>query len=314
MTKQNPLTVLEFTPSLVRLLQENPNRLLKVAESHKRWLLAAFHPDRDSGGLEKSQQISEAFITLQDSHALRAAADEFLRQKSDVRAPLINELRIVREDLSKERSNRLRESQEASERQKHLEERATSALINLEEWIMADLFPRDKMMLRENDNFKIVSLVGTMLVTGSPGAKYVLGFMVGEGRRIHQYVEWPRATAEKISKSPPIQREAHKKPRPESVVFGSFAGEHSSMASVYVEMTPAKVRAMAPNFRPYLEVGKPIIVLERREKGNWFAICDRLLEIKRGALTKVELLQWLPEGSVPSPGALLRLKTAKETP
>ncbi len=116
----NPLVALEFTPALVRLLREHPTRLLRLAEAHTRWMLAAVHPDRGIGTGDRARSITTAMEALRDEARRTAAIEAFL--SPDEAAQSVHAARI--KTLTAELATARRRAEAAEARARARDDRA----------------------------------------------------------------------------------------------------------------------------------------------------------------------------------------------
>lgn len=283
----NPFTMLEFTPRLVRLLREKPERLLQVAANHRKWLLAGVHPDRGIlGDVEQAKQFTAALEELKNPEIRARAMEEFLASDENVREVHASEVRQLRSQLERatEEQATLRRDIEGLRSQAVSKERVFQS--TLMDWMKYSLVPPQQIVVRRGETESVVSLNGTMLVTTTVHTSYSHIVVVGENRRVCYVRETPSVTMGGYTKqSHEFRPERNKR---DLFLFGMYVG-HQRGSGSHVDLTTAtevELAKLGLEMRPYIQIGRPVVVFDRRPDGVkylWFQ--GVLREIKEGTIS-----------------------------
>ncbi len=308
MGKTNPFAVLELTPRLVRLLQNKPARLIKLAEAHRRWMLAEFHPDIYQGDPELPKRITEALASIKDADQRPVAIEEFLGPVEARQEVFVSRIRTARQELEAERGARKQDWRQAQERRRELEELLVRCQWSLSAWAAEAMRPRDDIELRSQSGAERISLTATLLLTATPAGRDVACFIVGPGRQVYRYVERPRWNVDgPFEVKPPTER-----PAPLKTVLGSYhGGRPRAQLPLRFAASPAGLAELAGAVEPFLEIGRPLAVLERDTDGLRLSVHDPLVKVKRGSFKvgnkkvgknkkPVEILRWVAEKATPA--------------
>ncbi len=287
----NPFLILEFTPALVRIFQKTPGLLLKLAETHRRWLLSVYHPDRQEGNLEVAKRITAAFDVLKDANRREKAIEEFLSTTDSERNFIAMELQQSRRDLQEEQRKRREEKRKSNAQDDYLDDTLARNTTALASWIANATLPEDQMELRHGEKTEFVSLAGTVLVTAAPASPYAQGILVGPRRRVHRRDELSRGRIARYLKN---NRKGSVTVRFESFLFGSFHGK-TKIGNFEFPNEKEKLIELTSYLQPYLEIGKPVAILEQRKSSRWISVTPPLQEIRRGSFRIFDCMEWFPQ-------------------
>lgn len=293
MAEPNPFRVLEFTPALVRLLQRHPAHLLKVAEAHRRYIGFSTHPDRVVGGDARASQINEAVQALKDPTKREQAMQEFLAVAFDgdreLFAPALRETRTA---LQLEQEARRIERQRGQSDLGRIEEFLRIYAGALIEWLAASAKQADYIEIRNAGRRELVLLRSVVLVVASerPGCLTLIN--CGPARRVYRRAEVAdRQLKEDLRRGIEVV-EDHRRER---VILGSWQAT-GSRPRTGVASFPQKAEGLAEfavSVRPYLEVGKPVVILELASRlGTRYEVTPPLREYIRGRTMKLEKFLW----------------------
>lgn len=294
----NPFATLEFTPSLVRLLREKPQRLLQVASNHRKWLLGEVHPDLGSlGDVDRAQQYTAALEELKNHETRAHAIEEFLAPSESLGEVHASEVRILHAQLQ-----RLTEERAAFDRKVgglrdqlgETQEQFQSALIG---WMEYSLISPEQIVVRRGESESAVSLNGSMLVTTNVRASYSHIFVIGENRRVLYTRETLSMTVEGYTKQSREFKPNEKNTR-QLFLFGTYLGHERGLDSLVnlPRATKFQLAKLAFEVRPYIQIGKPVVVLDRRPNGTKYLwIYGTLREVKEGRIEPSEKkYKWSP--------------------
>lgn len=290
----NPLAVLELTPELVRLLRGNTAHLVKVAEAHARYMLFHTHPDRVAGGAERSQQINDALAAVRQPHERDAALRAFLEPRDPDRDLLAQELRETRKTLQREQEAATSGLRRREGEVDTLERRTLAYAERLAAWTNSALRPPDVMEVRNGDVRKIESLRHVLIVAEGREGK-LDGFLCGTGRKVYRRVQLP------ADPKPDFKEgiEAFEDPKQRVTVLGSYVGERNAVfGRLTVPREPKDVFELALAVAPFLEIGRPLVLLEQQRREQPVCVVyGALRELRRGSIVQIEKFVWYP----PSP-------------
>lgn len=283
----NPLAALELTPAIVRILAERPERLLKVAEAHCRWMLAGIHPDRmGHGNEERARMFTEALADLKNPEKRAAAIESFLKEKDARLEANVTELRAARDRmrLAENRAAALSEEvQQAKELSARIEEKLKTSLSH---WTRRAALNDNLTLYEENGSVKEVSLNGSLLLLNTVRSGFVHLMVIGENRTVVYSHEWPK---ERVAHLELLEKE-HVQERLDLKLYGSYLGERygpSSSIKLLRDRSPGEVDlgVFGTVVSPVLRVGHQVAVSDGRLDGYtalW--IWGRLREVKRGVV------------------------------
>lgn len=299
MIQPNPLSVLELTPFIVRLLRKKPERLIKIAETHKRWMLGELHPEANIGRDNKQEleviakQISAAIDILKNAVQREKAIDEFLARADAHHSPLARELQKVRADLKEEqrvRGEEKRKSHTQCELLKHALAKSATALVA---WLGDSMLPRDSMEIYNGVKKEVVSVAGTLFITGLPDSRYVSCRLIGPGRLVYRETEQERSKALQYSQR---DHQVIANQNRASLLLGSFYGSKTGWGDwgCTIIFPPEKLQELAFEVRPYLEIGKPLVIFREERGEKCIYITTPLEEVKRGFFKAFHTTRWFP--------------------
>lgn len=288
--KINPLAALEFTPALVRLLAENPTRLVKIAESHRRWLLASIHPDRiGHGNEERARLFTEALADLKDDGRRAAAIESFLQEHEGKRSSGVSELRVLREQLERAEERATSCATDLARERTLVAEFMDKTGVRLRQWIERATMHQNFVRLENRDTDEEVSLEGSLLILSSLRTGYANVVVVGNNRSVVYEEEWPKDRLAKLN----LLEKPHACERIVSLkLFGSYLDERYGPGSSIVLKSPrgtddgADLRVLATAMTPKICMGNSIVFSDTRPDGySILWIKGRLREVKPGTVT-----------------------------
>lgn len=300
MSEPNPFRVLEFTPALVRLFRDNPAHLLKVAEAHRKFILFQAHPDRVVGGEERSKQLNAALSALKNTDQRDQAIEEFLTAGDPDREFFAPALREVRRDLGREQQA-LRTAREQHRREiGQLEEAAVHYGRSITAWASASIRSLDFIQLIRPEGDETLHLQNALLITDAARPGHVNVLLCGRSRQIYRRLE---VKADSLSEILAAGVEGLEDQRRQLSVLGSYLGRNATpFQPEAVPQDPKRLMRFALEVQPCIEIGKPVVLLERvRGEGERiphlrYQVFGALREVRRGSTMRLEKLIWLPHG------------------
>lgn len=307
MKEPNPLDVLGFAPSIVRLLKDRPERLRRLAEAHHRWMLAELHPDRNPANIELYHQVVNAMVTIKNDAKCRKIIDEFLASADAKHLTRVRESRELRDLIEAKNREWLEERRGLLRKIENLRPIQN----RLDDWVATTLTPPDMMEFRSQSGARQILLTGALLITGSnPDSKYVQYFLVGPYRQICASNEWKRPDFKRFIGEKREFRPATGSPK---YVAGSWIGE-----KFMTSMTAEKFRRARPSLNaailPFLEINRQLLILEERANGPRLSAYGFLEEVVPGVFERTERLEWMraEENGESDRTAVPKEKKAKE--
>lgn len=288
--RPNQFAVLEFTPDLVRLLRDQPHWLMKVAEAHRRWLLAAVHPDRRGGRPKLAREITEALEAIKDPTLCQAAIEEFLGPHEARRIGLRSEVRRLEWTLRDEREQSTRLTAEVTD----LTQRLGSATGVIEVWAATLPLSEDEILVKSEGGIQRLDLTGKALVTVGKLRKVFACLFVGQRRQVLRYAEWKRADFAKALERGPLA--ASPETTGHAKILGSIAEEEEEWRFPRV-VAPEAFAEILRRVRPYLEFGARVVSIRTSasdERELLFHPLERLEEVISGRFVPAKRkVRWL---------------------